>query len=167
MCSELPIYCLYDPSTEFTLSEVEVLRPLALRPLRLEEINSEYNRTMKLAQGVDSIFGKISPPPGVSSSMASDPVGGLAKLIGTTVNLFVVSAGLILLIYMLWGAFDWIVSEGDKERVAKAQAKITNALIGMVLVFVVLVVFGVLTGQILGIIENEPGVGWKIKIPHL
>ncbi|MBI3366200.1 hypothetical protein HY041_01055 [Candidatus Roizmanbacteria bacterium] len=88
---------------------------------------------MILAQGVDSIFGKISPPPGVSSSMASDPVGGLAKLIGTTINLFVISAGLVLLFFMLWGAFDWIMSGGDKERVAKAQSKITNALIGMII----------------------------------
>lgn len=122
---------------------------------------------MKLAQGVDSIFGKISPPPGISSSMASDPVGGLAKLIGTGINLFIVGAGFILLFFMLWGAFDWIVSGGDKERVAKAQAKITNALIGMVLIFVVLTVFGVLTGNILGIIENVPGQGWSIKIPRL
>ncbi len=122
---------------------------------------------MKLAQGVDNVFGKINPPPGVSSSMASDPVGGLAKLIGTGINLFIVGAGLILLVYMLWGAFDWIVSSGDKERLAKAQSKITNALIGMVLVFVVLVIFGVLTGNILGIINNVPGEGWSIKIPHL
>ncbi len=122
---------------------------------------------MMLAQSVDSIFGKITPPPGVSSSMASDPVGGLAKLLGITINLFIIGCGMFLLFFMLWGAFDWIVSGGDKERVAKAQSKITNALIGMVLVFVVLVVFGVLTGQILGIIVNEPGVGWQIKIPRL
>lgn len=121
---------------------------------------------LKLAQGVDDIFGKISPPPGVSSSMASDPVTGLGKFIGTIVNLSIVTLGFFMLIYLLWGAFDWIVSGGDKEKVTKAQSKITNALIGMFLVFVVLTVFGVFTGEILGIIKIDNGV-WQIQIPHL
>lgn len=119
-----------------------------------------------LAQGVEDIFGKISPPPGVSSTIASDPVAALGKLLGTAINLFVVGAGLFLLVWMLWGAFDWIVSGGEKERIAKAQNKITNALIGMLLIFVVLTVFGVFAGNILGIIKNENGQ-WILQIPHL
>jgi len=113
------------------------------------------------------IWGTIKPPPGVSSSMASDPVAGLGKLIGTLVNLFIIGSSFFVLLYMLWGAFDWITSGGEKERVEKARNKITYAVIGMVLIFVLLVVFGLITGQILGIIINEPGVGWQIKIPHL
>lgn len=121
---------------------------------------------MKLAQGVDDIFGKISPPPGISSSMASDPVAGIGKFIGTLVNLAIVAFGFFMLIYLLYGAFDWITSGGDKEKLEKARHKITNALIGMLLVFVVLTVFGVLTGEILGIIKISNGV-WQIQIPHL
>lgn len=121
---------------------------------------------MRLAQNVDDIFGKISPPPGISSSMASDPVAGLGKFIGTVVNLVIVASGLFMLIYLLWGAFDWIASGGEKEKVEKAQQKITNALIGIVLVFVVLTIFGVFTGEILGIIKISNGV-WQLQIPHL
>lgn len=121
---------------------------------------------MKLAQAVDDIFGKISPPPGISSSMASDPVGGLGQFIGTVVNLVIVGFGLFMLMYLLWGAFDWLTSGGDKDRLSNARKKIVNALVGMILLFVVLAVFGVFTGKILGIIEITDGV-WQIKIPHL
>lgn len=114
----------------------------------------------------DDFWGKINPPPGMSGTLTSDPVSGIAKLLGTFVSLFITASGLILLIYMLWGAFDWIVSGGDKERVAKAQSKITNALIGMLVIFVVLVVFGLFAGNILGIIKVTDG-GWQISIPHL
>lgn len=121
---------------------------------------------MKLVQKVDDIFGKISPPPGISSSMALDPVAGLGKFLGTVVNLVIVASGLFMLIYLLWGAFDWIASGGEKERVEKARNKITNALIGMLLIFVVLTIFGVFTGEILGIIKISNRV-WQIQIPHL
>lgn len=121
---------------------------------------------MKLfAQKVEDVFGKISPPPGMSIG-AGDPIAGLGKLLGLGVRLFLVIAGLAVLIYMLWGAFDWIVSSGEKERLQKAQNKITNAVIGLIVIFVVIVVFGLLTGDILGIIINTPA-GWQLKIPTI
>lgn len=40
--------------------------------------------------------------------------------------------GLILVVIMLvWGAFDWILSGGDKDAVGKARGRIVNALIGL------------------------------------
>ncbi len=38
---------------------------------------------------------------------------------------------LIVLIMMIWGAFEWIASGGDKEAVGKARGRIINALIGL------------------------------------
>lgn len=38
---------------------------------------------------------------------------------------------LAVLIMLIWGAFEWITSGGDKETVAKARNKILNALIGL------------------------------------
>ena len=71
-----------------------------------------------------------------------------------------------MLVYLLWGAFDWINSSGEKEKLTKAQQKITNALLGMVLIFAILVVFNVLAGQMLGIVEQTPD-GFRLKIPTL
>lgn len=122
---------------------------------------------MKQLADVSDIFGKVNPSPFIGGgTLANDASAGFAKLIGTAVSLFILGAGLLLLLYMFWGAFDWINSGGDKEKLAKAQSKITNALIGIVLVFGVLVVFGVIAGQILHIVDVTP-TGWSIHIPKL
>ena len=119
------------------------------------------------AQDIPGLFGTVAPPQGMNFG-GSDPGAGLGKFIGFGINLFTIVAGMFLLIYLLWGALDWIVSGGEKERIAKAQNKITNALIGMVLVFVVLVVFNVLAGQILGIIKVDQATGqWQLNLPTL
>lgn len=115
-----------------------------------------------LAQSMDDIFGKVKPPPG-TEAIAGDPVEGLGKIISLGVKLFITGAGLILLAYLLWGALDWIISNGEKEKVQKAQNKITYALVGMLAVFIIIVIYGVMAGDILGIIENTPD-GWKLKI---
>ncbi|MBI3619656.1 hypothetical protein HY214_00720 [Candidatus Roizmanbacteria bacterium] len=123
---------------------------------------------MTLAQAstdVQNLFGTVAPPPG--SSAFADPVTGLSKLIATGVRLFIFTAALLLLFYMLWGAFDWVLSEGDKEKVSKAQNKITNALVGFILIFIALAAFGIVTGDVLGIIKNEPGVGWTFTLPQI
>ncbi|TRZ51301.1 hypothetical protein D4R99_04540, partial [bacterium] len=80
---------------------------------------------------------------------------------------FIIVAGMFLILYMLWGAFDWIASGGEKEKILKAQNKITNALIGIVLVFVVLTVFNLLAGNILGIVVPNGSGGFDIKLPTL
>jgi hypothetical protein len=111
---------------------------------------------MKLAQ---DIFGTIAPPPGVAPF--ADPTTGLTKFIKLAVNFVIIAAGLMLLTYLLWGALDWISSEGDKEKTSKAQGKITNAIIGMILVFAALVIFGYIAGDILGLVKRTP-TGWTI-----
>lgn len=123
-----------------------------------------------LAQATDPIkdlFGGISPPAAMNVG-GSDPAQGLGNFIGFGIRMFIVIAALFMVIYLLWGAFDWINSSGEKERLTKAQNKITNALIGIILIFVVLTVFNLLAGNILGIIVPNPdGNGFKIKLPTL
>lgn len=125
---------------------------------------------MKLLAQVDpeikKLFGDISPPAAMNVG-GSDPVAGLGKFIGFGINMFILIAGMFLILYLLMGAFDWIVSGGEKEKIVKAQNKITNALIGMLLIFVVLTVFNVLAGNILGIIRPNESGGFDIKLPTL
>lgn len=125
---------------------------------------------MKLLADVDpavqELFGGISPPDAMNIG-GDKPVEGLGKFIGFGINMFILVAGIFLIIYLLWGAFDWINSSGEKERLTKAQNKITNALIGILLVFVVLTVFNLLAGNILGIVKPTDGGGFEIKLPIL
>ena len=117
-------------------------------------------------KAIDDLFGGISPPAAMNVGGA-DPVQGVGKLIGFGIQMFIMVAGMFLLIYLLWGAFDWIVSNGEKERITKAQQKITSALIGMLLIFVVLTVFNLLAGNILGIVEPNGSGGFNLKLPTL
>ncbi|MFA6017187.1 MAG: hypothetical protein WC744_03820 [Patescibacteria group bacterium] len=116
---------------------------------------------------IDALFGGISPPAAMNLG-GNDPAQGLGNFIGFGIQMFILVAGMFLILYLLWGAFDWIVSNGDKERLTKAQAKITNALIGILLVFIVLTIFNVLAGDVLKIIRPDPdGNGFEIKLPTL
>lgn len=41
--------------------------------------------------------------------------------------------GLAVLIYFLWGALDWITAGGDQSKIGKARDKITQSIIGLIL----------------------------------
>jgi hypothetical protein len=120
---------------------------------------------IKVLAQADDVFGKISPPAGIGV-LGGDPTVALAKLFEIGIRLFIIIAGIFLIVYLLWGAFDWINSGGEKEKIAKAQEKITNAVVGMILIFVLLAVWGLITGNILGIIKIGPS-GIEFSLPTL
>jgi hypothetical protein len=97
----------------------------------------------------------------------SNPSVALAKFIGFLLQLFIFGSSLVVLAFLLWGAFDWITSGGEKDKIAKAQQKITNAVIGFILIFVLLSIFGVITGDILGVMKKGPHGEWLFVLPTL
>jgi len=119
-----------------------------------------------LTQDIEKVFGTVEAPQGMNFG-GDDPIQGLGKFISFGLNLFIIISAFFLFIYLLWGAYDWIISGGEKEKITKAQSKITNALIGMVLIFIVLVVFNLLTGELLGIINVNPDGSWQLQLPTL
>lgn len=117
------------------------------------------------AKSVSDVIGTIKPP--VEDELYTGDVNvGLGKLIATGIQLFLFVAGIFTLVYLLWGALDWISSNGEKEKLTKAQNKIQSAAIGLVLVVVVLVVFNVLMGTVLG---GRFGIqdGMKFTLPSI
>ena len=60
------------------------------------------------------------------------------------IRFFFIIAGLVAMLYLLLGAFAWITSGGNKESVDKARDKIMNAVIGIILIFAVLAVVGLI-----------------------
>ncbi len=111
----------------------------------------------------DIFGGKITPP---IAGLPDDPRAAFGKLISVGIQLFILVIIFFLLIYMMWGAFDWITSAGEKEKLTKAQNKIVNALLGMLIAFAVLTLFGVITGNVLNILQVTP-TGWIFNIPTL
>lgn len=61
------------------------------------------------------------------------------------VTLAIIVAALLFLGWFIWGAIEWLTSEGKKESVQAARSKITNAFIGLVLVLAAYLVFAVVT----------------------
>lgn len=114
---------------------------------------------------MQDIFGTVNAPPG-SEFVKNDPVTGFGTLIGFIIQMVFLVAGLATLIMLLWGALDWLLSEGQKEKLAKAQAKMVNAIVGLLLVVLAFTVFSFLMGTVLG---GKFGIGgdFKITIPKI
>lgn len=96
-------------------------------------------------------FGTISPPPALIPFTSPDPTGaaGISKFLTNLVALIFSLAAIVLIFMILWGAFDWMTSEGDKEKIARARDKIINAIIGILLfaaAFAIIQILGQFTG---------------------
>lgn len=87
----------------------------------------------------------------------------LGTLISNVIILLFSVGGIGFTIMILWGAVDWILSGGDKEKLAGARKRITTAIIGLVLLSLTFVIMFVL-GQILGIAAFNTG---EFKVPGL
>lgn len=76
----------------------------------------------KAAYAQDKI--SVSPPSGIGFR-------SLGNFITNTLSLAFAIAILVVLVMLIWGAFEWITSGGDKDAVGKARSRIINALIGL------------------------------------
>lgn len=79
------------------------------------------------------------------------------------IRMFFVVAGLVALLYLLLGAFEWITSGGNKENVDKARQKIQAALVGLILIFAVLAMVTVMEQ----ILNMGLGISRPIVFPKL
>ena len=59
----------------------------------------------------------------------------MGRLINSALTLIFIIATIAALIWLIYGAFKWILSGGDKTAVEEARNHITAAIIGLVIVF--------------------------------
>lgn len=83
---------------------------------------------------------------------------------GFFINLVLAAAAIYVLVMLIWGAIDWIISGGEAEHLKKAQAKITSALVGLFLLIGVLVIWVFLGTSVFGILGRGKGP-LKIDLP--
>ncbi len=78
----------------------------------------------------------------------------LSSLVTNLISALFVIAAIAIVVMVLWGALEWIISGGNKDKLSSAQKRITTALIGaavLALSFVILRVVGeILNFNILG-----------------
>jgi TRAP-type C4-dicarboxylate transport system permease small subunit len=64
------------------------------------------------------------------------PTGGInvvAKVVGNVLTLLLVVTVVLTLFFLIWGGVQWIQSGGDKQKLAGARARLTYAIIGLVI----------------------------------
>lgn len=86
-----------------------------------------------------------------------NPNASPGALVSNSLRIMYILGGLAVLVFIVWGAFDWITSGGEKEKVAGAQKKITNSLIGLALLALSAFIVS-LVGQIVGIDPTKMGI---------
>ena len=59
-------------------------------------------------------------------------VGGI---VSGAVSLVLIVVALVFFFILVWGGLKWVTSGGDEKKVGEARAQITNALIGLAIVF--------------------------------
>lgn len=74
-------------------------------------------------------------------------IGNLISAIGGLLFLF---AFLLTFLYLLTGGISWLTSGGDKSKLTEARDKITNALVGLVIVAAAYAIFA-LVGRFFGL----------------
>lgn len=65
------------------------------------------------------------------------PLGNItpASIVSGAISLIMLVVALIFFFMLIWGGLKWVTSEGDQKKVEAARAQITNALIGLAIVF--------------------------------
>lgn len=96
--------------------------------------------------GADDPLGikEIKPP---IDSGGGDPGTVLETLINNGFKIAFVLLGLYALLNFILAAFNYINSQGEQEKVVKAQKMITNSIIGLALLAMTFIVAGVI-GQV-------------------
>ncbi len=84
------------------------------------------------------------PEAGISPN--ADP----GKVLSNVITIVFVVAALVVLFMLIFGAFEWITSGGEKEAVGKARGRIMNALIGIAILALAFLLVR-LVGQVINI----------------
>lgn len=72
----------------------------------------------------------------------NDPVGFLQAFLPKLVTIALTITAIVFLFMMLIGGISWMTSGGDKTAVEAARSRVTNALVGLFIVFSVFAIAG-------------------------
>ncbi len=132
---------------------------------------------MKKVAGTASVlFSYLLSPASVLALQVQPPenIGikgdtSVSTILTSALNIIYVVSIILVLFYLIWGAFKWITSGGDKEAVAGARKTILHALIGLAILALALVIVAVI-GSILKINILQDFKIWNlegVEIPNL
>lgn len=84
---------------------------------------------------VDTLV-NVNPPPGGFQNLSGATVQDLAQtFVSRAIQFLLVGSSIIFLFMLIRGGINWIASGGDKQKIESAKKTLTNALIGLLIVF--------------------------------
>jgi hypothetical protein len=84
------------------------------------------------------------------TNMGIDPKTAPSTILTSALTIVYIVAALLVLFFLIQGAFKWITSGGDKDAIGKARGAIVNALIGLAILALAVVIV-IVVGKILNI----------------
>ena len=90
----------------------------------------------------------------------SPTIGGV---VNTALNIVFGVGVIIALFYLIWGAFNWITSGGDKGKTADARNKIVAAVVGLILLAATWAILSIVL-TILGVGSVEGALDQYLKV---
>lgn len=95
----------------------------------------------------------IQQQSGLSNSQFKVGSTTLGSIIASAIPWIFTIAGMLLLVYLIFGGLQLMLSQGDPKNAAAAKSHITNALVGFIIIFVAFWVV-----QLLGLILGLKGI---------
>lgn len=95
----------------------------------------------KLTLGIATLISLFAPAVALAQATIeiTEPTKGFKTLGNFINNILILAFGiaiLVVLFMLVWGAFEWITSGGEKDAVGEARRRIINALIGLAILSV-------------------------------
>ena len=86
----------------------------------------------------------------ISGSIGLNSGATISDVVSSLLTIIFPIVGILLLLYLLYGGYQYMLSRGDPKAIAAAKGTITNALVGFVIVILAFSLVQIL-GRILGI----------------
>lgn len=109
---------------------------------------------MKLSLNIPG-FGSIENNP--VSKFPADDNFQIASVINALGEIAIYVGGFLMFFWAVWGVFDYLRAEGNKENLAKARKKIQWAIAG----FVILLAAFFVSDTLQGILLDTPNPNWN------
>ncbi len=107
----------------------------------------------KLLAQVGTSIGNIGEGGGFgpfsSDQLGANPIEAVVKIISTIIGFITLIAGIYFMFQFFIGAFGWLTSSGDKQRLTDAQNRLSHSLIGLIIVvatYAIMSIIQVVTG---------------------
>ncbi len=104
--------------------------------------------------------------PNLVNKKSDDAPALFGKFIANLVGVLLIIATILALLQLLQGGIGWITSGGDKTALESSRDRITNALIGLVIVFAAWSIYLVIL-QFLGISLIGNDGSFNLNLPSL